>query len=45
MKIGAFALVVVLLLAPVRGIAQIGPTNSMKMAAACNIKTAKDCFE
>ena len=45
MKIGAFVMVAVFLLAPGQGIAQIGQTNSMKMAAACNIKTAKNCFE
>jgi len=45
MKIGAFVLATMFLLAPVRGIAQIEPTNSTKMAAACNLKTAKNCFE
>jgi hypothetical protein len=45
MKIGPFVLVAMFLLAPVQGIAQIQPTNLTKMAAACNIKTAKNCFE
>ena len=45
MKIGGFVLVATFLLAPVPGIAQTKPTNSTVMAAACDLKSAKSCFE
>jgi hypothetical protein len=41
MKIGAFILAVMFLLAPAQGFAQ---TGLVKVAAACNLKSAKDCF-
>jgi len=44
MKIVAFVFASMVLLAPLPGMAQTNSTN-IKMAAACNLKTAKNCFE
>jgi hypothetical protein len=44
-KIGAYVLVAMFLLAPGQGIAQTEQTNSIKVAGACSFKSAKNCFD